>query len=103
MKIRSLYWNMVEWDPSTGPADPFGAPGFTHIAWGVRARSRTVFVIVGVLLMVTGLLLLHSTVAFIAGVLMVGSSVGGWPGPHSPEAAMVRTWERLHKGRAGHR
>jgi hypothetical protein len=103
MKIRSLYWNMVVWNPSIGPADPSGAPGFTHIVWEVRVRWRPVFVVVGLLLMVIGLMQLHSTVAFIAGVLMVGSSVGGWPEPHSPAAAMVRTWERLYKGRADHR
>jgi hypothetical protein len=102
MKMRSLGWNLVVWHPSAGPADPFGAPGFTHIVWAVRARWQPIFLVVGALLMVTGLMLLHSTVAFIAGVLMVGSS-GGVPGPHSPTAAMVRTWERLYKDHAGHR
>ena len=103
MKMRSLRWNLVVWHPSAGPADPYGAPGLTHIAWEVRARWRPIFVVVGVLLIVSGLMLLHSTVAFIAGVLLVGSSVGGWAGPHSPTAAMVRTWEWLSKGRADHR
>jgi len=93
----------VVWNPSAGPADPYGAPGFTHIAWEVRARWRSIFVVVGVPLIVIGLMVLHSTAAFIAGVLLVGSSVGGWPGPHSDTAAMVRSWEWLHKGRADHR
>ena len=103
MKMRSLRWNLVVWHPSAGPADPYGAPGFTHIAWEVRARWRPIFLVVGALLMVIGLMLLHSTVAFIAGVLMVGLSAGGAAGPHSPTAAMVRTWEWLYKGRADHR
>lgn len=103
MKMRSLRWNLVVWHPSAGPADPYGAPRFTHIAWEVRARWQAISVVVGALLMVIGLMLLHSTVAFIAGVLMVGSSVGGWAGPHSSTAAMVRTWEWLYKGRADHR
>ena len=103
MKMRSLLWNLMVWHPSAGPADPYGAPALTHIAWEVRARWKPIFLIVGVLLMVTGLMVLYSTVAFIAGVLLVGSSVGGWPGPHSPTAAMVRTWERQYKGRADHR
>jgi hypothetical protein len=103
MKMRSLRWNLVAWNPSAGPADPYGAPGFTHIAWEIRALRRPIFVVVGLLLMVIGLMLLHSTIAFMAGVLMVGSSAGGWPGPHSPTAAMIRTWESLYKGRADHR
>ncbi len=102
MRMRSLRWNLLVWHPSAGPADPYGAPGFTHIAWEVRARWRPIFLVVGALLIVTGLMLLHSTVAFIAGVLMVGSSVGGVAGPHSPTAATVRGWERLYKDRADH-
>lgn len=103
MKMRSLLWNLVVWHPSAGPADPYGAPALTHIAWEVRARWKLTFLVVGLLLMVTGLMLLYSTVAFIAGVLLVGSSVGGSPGLRSPTAAMVRTWEWLYKGRADHR
>jgi hypothetical protein len=102
MKMRSLRWNLGM-EPVRRSSRPHGAPGFTHIAWEVRARWRPIFVVVGPLLMVIGLILLHSTVAFMAGVLMVGSSVGGWPGPHSHGAAMVRAWERLYKGHADHR
>jgi uncharacterized membrane protein len=103
MNMRSLHWNLVVWHPSAGPADPSGAPAFTHIAWEIRTRWRPIFLVVGALLMVIGLMLLPSTVAFIAGVLMVGLSVGGWAEPHSPTAAMVRTWKWLDKGRADHR
>ena len=102
MKMQSLRWNLVVWHPSAGPADPFGAPGLTRMAWAVRTRWRPIFLGVGALLIVIGLMLLHSTIAFIAGVLMVGSS-GGAPGPHSPTAAMVRTWEWLYKGHSDHR
>jgi len=103
MKLRALRWNLVAWHPSAGPPDPFGAPRFTHIAWGLRARSPLIFVVAGVVLLVVGLAPLHSTAAFIAGLVLVGSSVGGAQGPHSPTAAMVRTWEWLHKGRADQR
>jgi len=102
MKMRSLLWNLVVWHPSAGPADPYGAPGFTHIAWAVRARWRPTFLVVGMLLMVMGLMLLHSTVAFIAGLLLVGSSVGD-QGAYSPTAAMVRTWGWLYKSHADRR
>ena len=102
MKMRSLLWNLVVWHPAAGPADPYGAPGFTHIAWAVRARWRPAFLVVGMLLMVMGLMLLHSTWAFIAGLLMVGSSAGD-QGAYSPTAAMVRTWGWLYKSHADRR
>jgi hypothetical protein len=72
------------------------------MAWAVRSRWQPLFLVTGALLMVIGLTLLHSTIAFIAGLLMVGSSAGA-PGPHSPTAAMVRTWEWLYRGRTDHR
>jgi len=103
MKMRALRWNLVAWYPSSGPADPFGAPRLMHIAWRVRARSPLIFLAVGAVLMVVGLAPLHSTAAFIAGLVLVGSSAGGAQGPRSPTTAMVRTWEWLRKGRADHR
>jgi hypothetical protein len=102
MKMRSLRWNLVVWHPSAGPADPFGAPSFTRVAWAIRTRWQPIFLVAGALLMVIGLMLLHNTMVFIAGVLMVGTSSGA-PGPHSPTAAMVRTWEWLYKGHAEQR
>ena len=98
MRIRSLCWNLLVWNPSAGPADPYGAPGFTHIAWAVRTRWRPICLIAGALLMVTSLMLLHSTVAFIAGLLLVAASAPG-AGLHNPDTAMVRTWEWLDKVR----
>jgi hypothetical protein len=102
MRMRSLLWNLVVWNPSAGPADPYGAPGFTHIVWAVRARWRPIFLITGALLMVSGLMLLHSTAAFIIGVLLVAASAPA-TGPNSPNTAMVRGWERLYQGRADQR
>jgi hypothetical protein len=98
MRMRSLYWNLLVWNPSAGPADPYGAPRFTHIAWAVRTRWRPIFLITGALLMVTSLMLLHSTAAFIAGLLLVAASAPA-AGPQSPDTAMVRTWEWLHKAK----
>ena len=54
MKARSLLWNLAVWKPSAGPADPFGAPRFTHLAWAVRARWRPIFLATGALIMVAG-------------------------------------------------
>lgn len=58
------------------------------------------FLVTGVLLMVIGLML-RSTVAFIVGMLVAGSSAGGRS--QSPEAAMVPMSERLHNRQADHR
>jgi hypothetical protein len=99
MKMRALRWNLATWDPSAGPADPFGAPRLTHIAWAIRARWQLIFLISGLLLMGTGMVALHSTVAFIAGVLLVGVSAPV-AGPHSPTTAMVRTWQWLNRRQA---
>jgi len=100
MKLRSLRWNLIVWKPSVGPADPFGAPGFAHLAWSVRARWRPIFLVTGSLLMVAGVML-PSTVTFITGVLVVGSSAPAVP-LRSPTAAMVRGWVWLHKGQGDH-
>jgi hypothetical protein len=101
MHIRSLHWNLVAWDPSAGPADPYGAPRLAHAAWAVRAHWRAICLGAGAALMVTGLVL-PSTVVFIAGVLAVGTSAGNARLP-SATAARVRTWRWLDKSAAGHR
>jgi hypothetical protein len=51
----------------------------------------------GLLLLGAGLML-ASPVAFVAGVLVVGASAPQGL-PSSPEAATVRAWQRLHRGR----
>ena len=100
MRIRSLRWNLVVWKPSAGPADPFGAPRFTHMAWAVRARWRPIFLATGALLMVLGLML-PSAIAFVAGMLVLGLSVPD-ARSRSHTAAMVRAWMLPHKGRDDH-
>ena len=101
MKLRSLRWNLIVWKPSVGPADPFGAPGFAHLAWSVRARWRPICLITGALLMPIGLML-PSPVVFIAGVLAVGSSVPDTR-LRSVTTARIRTWAWLDRSRADSR
>ena len=101
MKIRSLRWNLIVWKPSAGPADPFGAPGFSHMAWAVRARWRPISLTAGAVLMVLGLML-PSTIAFVAGMLVVGLSAPD-ARTRSHTAAMIRAWTPAHKARNDHR
>jgi hypothetical protein len=101
MRMQSLRWNLVVWEPSAGPADSFGAPTFAYFAWTVRSHWRPIFLVTGVLLMVAGLML-PSAVAFVAGMLVVGLSVPATRS-HSPTAAMVRAWASPRKGQADHR
>jgi hypothetical protein len=101
MRMRSLRWNLMMWEPSAGPADPFGAPRLAHFAWTVRTRRRPIFLVTGALLMIAGLLL-PSAVAFVAGMLLVGLSTSGTLlGSHT--AAMVHGWERPRQGQAERR
>src|SRR5215472_2472515 len=95
MQIRSLRWNLVVWNPSAGPADPYGAPRFAHLAWSVRSHWRPICLVIGALGMVLGLML-PSAVVFVAGVLAVGSSMPATRLP-SATAARVRTWAWLDK------
>jgi hypothetical protein len=100
MEIRSLRWNLVAWNPSAGPADPYGAPRFARLAWAVRGHWRPIGLITGGFLMLIGLVL-PSPVVFIAGMLAVGSSAPD-ARLHSATAARVRTWAWLDKGLADH-
>ena len=95
MYMRSLRWNLVVWKPSAGPADPYGAPRFAHLAWTVRAHWRPICLVTGALLMVLGLML-PSIVAFIAGLVAVGSSAPDGRLP-SATAARVRAWVWLDR------
>jgi hypothetical protein len=101
MQMRALRWNLVAWNPSAGPADPYGAPRFAHLAWTARARWRRICLVTGVLLMVTGLML-PSAVVFIAGVLAVGSSAPD-ARLRSVTTARIRTWAWLDKSRTASR
>lgn len=101
MRMRSLRWNLVVWEPSAGPPDPFGVPGLARFAWAIRARWRPIFLVTGALIMVGGLML-PSAVAFVAGMLVLGLPTSGTR-MASHTAAMVHGWERPHHGQAGRR
>jgi hypothetical protein len=102
MYLRSLRWNLVVWKPSDGPADPYGAPRFAYLAWAVRARWQPICLVTGALLMVVGLMM-PSTVAFIVGMLAVGSSSAPNARLPSATAARVRAWAWLDGDPAKHR
>ena len=64
-----------------------------------RARWQPVFLVTGAVVFVIGLML-RSSVAFVSGMLMMGSAVSG-TGPPDPTAARVHTWMWLHTSRTG--
>ena len=64
-----------------------------------RARWQRVFLVTGALVFVSGVML-RSSVAFVSGLLIMGSAVSG-TAPPSPTAARVHTWMWLHKSRTG--
>jgi len=64
-----------------------------------RTRWQPIFLITGALVFVIGLML-RSSVAFVSGMLMMGSAVPGTAAPN-PTAARVHTWMWLHKSRTG--
>ena len=97
MQIRSLRWNLVAWSPSAGPADPHGAPRFARLVWAARVRWRPICLVAGGFFMVIGLMM-PSTVAFIAGMVAVGSAAPDTR-LRSATASRVRTWMWLDKSR----
>ena len=70
---------------------------------GIRRLARTrwqpIFLVTGALVFVIGLML-RSSVAFVSGMLMMGSAASGTALP-DPTAARVHTWIWLHKSRTG--
>jgi len=62
-------------------------------------RWQPIFLVTGALVFVIGLTLRNS-VAFVSGILMMGSAASD-TAPHSPNAAIVHTWMWLHKSRTG--
>ena len=87
-------------EPPASPPNRRPAPQLTLIARLVWPRRRLIFLIVGLLLLVGGMLL-GSIVAFISGLLVVGLSAPREL-PGNPESATVRTWQWLDRGQAGH-
>lgn len=87
-------------EPPASPPNRRPAPQLTLIAQLVWPRRRLIFLIAGLLLLVGGMLL-ASVVAFISGLLVVGLSAPREL-PDSPESAMVRMWQWLDRGQAGH-
>lgn len=119
MRTRLDHRDLAVRHPPAGPAGQYGArraragrvrwwfragawvavTGLTRLTRTARRRWPVMFLVAGVLLMISGLML-RSTVAFIAGMLAAGSSAEGRS--PSPTAAMVRMSERLHKRQADH-
>lgn len=85
--------------PSVSPADQYSAPRFTHISQTMRTR-RSILIVIGAVLLFIGMAL-PSTIAFVSGMLVVALGVPD-ERPHSPTAAMVRTWQWLYKDHAHH-
>jgi hypothetical protein len=116
MRLRSHRRDLLPSNLFTPPgkSGPVGPARLRRIRWwlrtgvllsviGIRRLAQTcwqhVFLVTGVLVFAIGLTLLNS-VAVVFGMLVMGSAVSG-TAPHSPDAAMVRAWMWLHKGRAG--
>jgi thiamine transporter ThiT len=71
---------------------------FTRITRTVRTRQRLISLVIGALLLIIGMAL-RSTVAFISGMLVMGSfAFDAQPG--TPTSAHVRMWQWLHKNQA---
>lgn len=84
-------------NPKRPAPDHRQARAFAVIARAAWARRQLISLLAGLLMLGAGLLL-ASPLAFIAGVLVVGASAPHGLAP-SPEAATVRSWQRLHRGR----
>lgn len=120
MRMCSHRRNSVVWQRSASPDQRYGALSLTRssrprrIRWwlhagivlsvtgirrfsrAVRARRRPIFLAIGGLLLVGGMLL-PSTIAFVSGMLVLGLSAPdarARVGLLSPTTAMVRGWSR---------
>ncbi len=71
---------------------------FTRVARTVRTRQRLIFLVIGALLLIIGMAL-RSTIAFISGMLVMGSFAFDTQ-PETPTGAHVRMWQWLHKNQA---
>ena len=93
--------NIVARKPPSSPSNRRGVPALALIAQVAWTRRRLIFLAAGVLLLVAGMAL-PSTVAFIFGMLVVGS-FAPQALTSSPEAATVRTWQWLSRHQASNR
>ena len=82
--------------PQGPPSDRPTAPRYILIARTIRTRRQLIFLVAGMLLMVGSLALPSSTVAFIVGMLVVGSSAPQAL-PLTPTTATIRTWQWLDR------
>lgn len=86
--------------PLTSPPGHRKTPAFALVTQAVWTRRRLLSLVVGLLVLVSGMML-PSTVAFISGILVVGLSAPQ-AAPHTPQTAMVRTWQWLYRRQASH-
>jgi thiamine transporter ThiT len=71
---------------------------FTRIARAARTRQRLIFLVIGALLLIVAIVL-RSTIAFVSGMLVLGSfAFDAQQG--SPTGAHVRMWQWLRKDQA---
>lgn len=68
---------------------------FRHFGRTVAARQRLIFLVIGVLTLITGIALAN-IVACMCGLVLAGAFA--WdPLPRTPETAHVHLWQSLHK------
>lgn len=84
-------------NPKRSASDHRQARAFAVIAQAAWTRRQLISLLAGLLLLGAGLML-ASPLAVVAGVVVVGVSAPEGL-PSSPEAATVRTWQWLHRGR----
>lgn len=101
MRMRSYRRNLVTWGPSAGLIDRFRARRFPRIARTWRHRKRPLLLAAGALLIAMSVAL-PSSIAFAAGLLVLGLSAPDAL-PWTPDTAIVRSWESSRKSRTGHR
>ena len=92
--------SIVARKPPSSPSDRRGAAALALIAQVAWTRRRLMLLVAGMLLIVAGAAL-PSPVAFICGLLVVGS-LAPQALASSPEAATVRTWQWLNRDQASH-
>lgn len=74
---------------------------FTRTARTARTRQRFIFLVIGALLLIIGIVL-RNTVAFISGMLVMGSFAFDTQ-QGTPTGAHVRMWQWLHKNQTNGR